>query len=86
MAIAGYRRGASQRGVGEALVLPIKYDFHYLDVRGNAIDGGMGVETWEEWYGTQMDHLRDVSELLGYDVFKLHEEWDSGRDKQVKRA
>ena len=86
MADFGYVRGTSQRGVGEALVLPLKADFHCFDYAGNAIDGSIGIRTWEEWYGTQMQHLHDVSALLGYNVFKLHAEWTDGKSKQIKRA
>jgi len=86
MADAGYVRGTSQRGVGEALILPLKADFHCFDYAGNAIDGSIGIRTWEEQYGTQMDFLREISELLEYDVFKLHAEWTDGQSKQIKRA
>lgn len=70
---AGYNSGTSQRGCGEALVLPIKADFHVGD---EGIDYGVGVLTWEMWYGTQMEHLKTVGELLGYDLFQLQKRWD----------
>ncbi len=73
MTEAGYSSGTSQRGSGEALVLPIKADFHVGD---EGIDYGVGVITWEMWYGTQIEHLKTVGELLGYDLFALQKKWD----------
>jgi hypothetical protein len=50
------------------LVIPLAARLH----TGNeGIDSGMGVQSWELLYGTQMDHLRAVSEALGYDVLEL---------------
>ena len=72
MVEAGYESGGAQRGSGEALVIPLKADFHVGD---EGIDYGVGVLTWEKWYGTQMDFLREVGELLGYDLFHLHDKW-----------
>jgi hypothetical protein len=70
---AGFHSGGAQRGVGEALVLPLKAGFHFGD---NGIDNGVGVETWEIWYGTQVGFLKEISELLEYDVFELHRLWE----------
>jgi hypothetical protein len=72
MVEAGYSSGGGQRGSGEALVIPLKADFHVGD---EGIDYGVGVVTWESWYGTQMDHLREINERLDYDIFELHEAW-----------
>lgn len=72
MVEAGYASGGGQRGCGEALILPIKADWHVGD---QGIDYGVGVLTWEMWYGTQMDHLKEVNEQLDYDIFQLHETW-----------
>lgn len=69
---AGYHSGGAQRGCGEALVLPIKADFHVGD---EGIDYGVGVLTWETWYGTQMELLNEVNQQLDYDIFRLHEKW-----------
>ena len=69
---AGYHSGMAQRGCGEALVLPLKADFH---VGEQGIDYGVGVETWERWYGEQMSHLKDINEKLPYDIFELHNYW-----------
>lgn len=72
MSDAGYHSGGSQRGCGEALVIPLKADYHVGD---QGIDYGTGVLTWESWYGTQMEHLKEVNEKLDYDIFELHEAW-----------
>jgi hypothetical protein len=69
---AGYHSGGAQRGCGEALVIPLKADFHVGD---EGIDYGVGVLSWEKWYGTQMDFLKEVSDQLDYDIFRLHERW-----------
>ena len=72
MVEAGYNSGGAQRGCGEALVIPLKAQFH---VGEDGIDYGVGVLTWERWYGTQIDFIREVGELLGYDLFQLHAAW-----------
>lgn len=76
MSEAGYHSAGGKRGCGEALVLPIKAEFHCIGE--NAIDGEVGVLTWEKYFGTQMEHLADISEQLGYDVFTLHKRWANG--------
>ena len=69
----GYASGMAQRGAGsEALVIPLKAEFHVGD---EGIDYGVGVETWERWYGTQIEHLKDIGEQLGYDLFSLAKDW-----------
>lgn len=65
LAEAGFNRGGSQRP-SDWLVIPLILELHV----GNGIDGGKGVLTWEAEHGTQMDHLKTVSEWLGYDVFE----------------
>ena len=82
LAELGFVRGVSQRGVSEALVIPLKADFHCFDARGDALDGGIGIETWESWYGSQVEHLREVSDLLGYDLFRLAKEWKDAPPKR----
>jgi len=72
MVNAGYNSGVALRGVGEALILPLKADFHIGD---EGIDFVIGVTTWECWYGDQMEHLADVNALLPYDIWELHEIW-----------
>ncbi len=72
MTAAGYPTGMAQRGSGEALIIPLKDNFHFGD---EGIDYGVGVVTWEMWYGDQIDFLKEVNEQLDYDIFRLHEEW-----------
>jgi hypothetical protein len=69
---AGYHSGGAQRGCGEALVIPLKADFHVGD---EGIDYGVGVLTWERYYGEQMEFLREINDQLPYDIFKLHDHW-----------
>lgn len=71
---AGYHSGGAQRGCGEALILPLKAQFH---VGEDGIDYGVGVLTWEAWYGTQMEHLQEVNDQLDYDIFWLHKRWQT---------
>lgn len=74
MTEAGYSSGMAQRGGGsEALVIPIVASYH---VGEDGIDYGVGVVTWERWYGTQMEHLKDIGEQLGYDLFRLAKIWE----------
>jgi len=72
LADAGINTGMSQRGCSEALVIPLAPQYHVQD---EGIDYGVGVQTWELWYGTQMEHLQDVSEQLGYDLIELYHHW-----------
>lgn len=69
----GYHSGTSQRGCGEALVLPLKAQFHVGD---DGIDYGVGVRTWERHFGTQMELLQEINDGLDYDIFQLHELWE----------
>ncbi len=74
MTDAGYQSGTAQRGSGsEALVIPLKAEYHVGD---EGIDYGIGVITWERYYGTQIEHLKDIGEQLGYDLFSLAKAWD----------
>ena len=69
---AGFHSGMAQRGCGEALIIPLKADYH---VGNEGIDFGVGVLTWERWYGKQTDHLNGVNEQLDYDIYQLHDAW-----------
>lgn len=70
---AGYHTGVAKRGVSDALVIPLKADFHFGD---DGVDT-IGVETWERYYGSQMDFIKEVSYLVGYDLIKLHKAWEA---------
>lgn len=63
----GQLRGFGQK-VSDYLVIPIHADYH---IGQYGCDSGMGIETWETRFGTQVEMLIEVSELLEYDVFKL---------------
>ena len=76
---AGYHSGVSERGCGEALVIPLKADFHVGD---EGVDYGVGVLTWEAWFGEQMEHLKEINEQLPYDIFRLHEYWQDHPPKK----
>lgn len=62
----GIKRGGSQRP-SDWLVIPLVLELHV----GNGIDGSIGVRTWEQQNGTQMDHLKSVFQQLGYNGFKV---------------
>lgn len=79
MAAAGYKSGGSQRGCGEALVIPLAHEYHVGD---SGIDYGVGVITWEFWYGDQIKHLEEINERLPYDIFELHEHWKQNPPKR----
>ena len=72
VAEAGYHTGVAKRGVSDALVIPLKSDFH---VGADGVDT-IGVETWERYYGSQMSFIQEVSYLVGYDLIKLHKRWE----------
>lgn len=59
-----------RRGYSDALVIPLVLEFHSYGPY--AIDGQMGVEAWEERFGSQVDHVDTVSRLLGYDLWEMH--------------
>lgn len=63
-------RGKSQK-TSDWLVIPLRADLHYGD---HGMDGSMSVREWEDRFGRQTDHLRWVSDQVGYDVFAKAEE------------
>lgn len=78
----GYHSGMAQRGISDALVIPLKADYHTGEY---GIDSGVGVRTWEKYFGTQWDFIQEVSESLGYDLIKLHELWLENKPPKGKR-
>lgn len=66
-------KGLGERGNGPALLLPLRADLHCIGPE--AIDGGIGRETWELKYGEQADMIDRVGQLLGYDLWELHKLW-----------
>lgn len=63
----GIHRGVSQRP-SDWLVIPIVLELH---VGPEGIDGSKGVESWEREHGPQFEHLKKLSQRLGYNVFEL---------------
>jgi hypothetical protein len=63
----GLGRGTSQR-TSHWLTIPLCVAHHYIGPE--AIDGEIGVPTWEARYGTQMAHLEIISERVGFNVFE----------------
>ncbi len=61
------RRGASQK-TSDWLVIPLHADFH---IGRWGCDGAIGILTWEQKFGRQVDFLIEVRDRLGYDIFKL---------------
>lgn len=55
------------------LQIPLTAEYH---VGCFGIDSGMGVDTWEEIYGTQMEHLAWVNNQLPYDIFRQALAWE----------
>lgn len=47
------------------LQIPLHVKYHVGDC---GIDSGMGVQTWEAAFGTQVDHLHSMTEQLGYSI------------------
>jgi len=65
MSESGINRGAGQRP-SDWLVIPLLANLH---IGPHGIDGNRGVISWEEANGTQMEHLKSISQALGYNVF-----------------
>lgn len=63
-------KGFGMRGHSEWLVIPLTLTLHSLGP--TAIDGGMGVRSWESVYGFQADMVDRVGKLLGYDLWAKH--------------
>lgn len=76
----GWDSGGVARKQNEALIIPVKADFHCAG--SEAIDGGVGVDTWEAWYGTQVQHLIEVGEAVGYSLFELAAYWEVNPPKR----
>jgi len=55
------------------LQIPLSWMYHIGD---HGIDSGMGVETWEERYGTQMSKLDWVNNQLPYDIWEQARIWE----------
>lgn len=63
-------KGMGMRGYSDALIIPLRLDYHSMGI--NAIDGQMGVATWEKSFGNQADLVDYVGVLVGYSLWELH--------------
>ena len=68
---AGWHVGMGQKQ-NPFLQIPLKDVYHVGDL---GIDYGYGVETWEEMFGTQLEHLETVNKQLPYDIWALAKAW-----------
>ncbi len=72
----GSMRGLAVRGVAQKtnpyLQIPLAHKYH----TGQFNPEAMGVDTWEATIGRQIDFLRDVADLVGYDVLHLAARFD----------
>lgn len=66
---AGYNRGLSQRGLHPFLVIPLRADLHC--VGGTAIDGSIGVRTWESRFGSQVSMMDEVCRRTGVNAWAI---------------
>lgn len=69
MSDAGFRSGMAQRGASHWLVIPLVAQLH--STGSDAIDGGIGVRTWEEKHGKQTDLLDEVGRRLKVNIWEL---------------
>lgn len=69
---AGWHVGMGQKQ-NPFLQIPLKADYH---VGSLGIDSGIGVYTWEKYFGTQMEHLEWVNGQLDYDIWEQAELWE----------
>ena len=67
MSSNGINRGGGQKA-SDWLQIPLTAKLHIMS--GQAIDGSIGVKTWEKAHGDQFEHLKTVSRWLGYNVFE----------------
>ncbi len=66
------------------LQIPLHSNYHTGQF---GIDSGMGttgwVAEWERTFGRQLDHLRDVSGQLGYDVIRSAKLWIQQNNRRL---
>ncbi len=63
----GFVRGMSQRGVHPYLVIPLRADLHCAGRL--AIDGSIGVRTWENRFGSQVEMMDEVCQRTGVNAW-----------------
>jgi hypothetical protein len=62
----GVHRGKGQK-VSDWLVIPLDMTFHTGEY---GIDSGMGVLTWEQRFGSQVEHLDNLSNILNVNLWR----------------
>jgi len=66
------------------LQIPLHANYHIGEF---GIDTGMGttgwVAEWERTFGSQLDHLTEVSGLLGYDVIRSAKLWIEQNNRRL---
>lgn len=80
----GWHVGTGQRQ-NPFLQIPIDERYH-TGLYG--IDSGLGVRTWEETFGTQVELLERVNSMLPYDIWEEAKAWEGekrGRLHSVAR-
>ena len=65
----GLLRGTGQK-VSDWLVIPLDAEYHTGSRGIDAGQGGLTLLDWEALYGTQVEHLDEVCERLGYSVWE----------------
>lgn len=69
---AGWPVGMGQRQ-NPFLQIPLHADYH---IGQFGIDHGIGVKSWENWFGRQWDHLIKVNNQLPYNIFAEAVRWE----------
>lgn len=62
------------------LQIPLHDVYHTGDW---GIDSGMGVETWEQKFGTQWEHLIWVNNQLPYNIFAEAVKWEDANRRNT---
>lgn len=72
MAESGWAVGMAQKQ-NPFLQIPLNAHYHVGDM---GIDYGVGVLTWEKWYGSQMELLEQVNKQLPYNLWEEARSWE----------
>ena len=65
----GLHSGMAQRGISDWLVIPLAAEFHTSGKY--AIDGGYGVLSWEDRFGTQVKMMDEVCCMLSINAWQM---------------
>jgi hypothetical protein len=64
----GLHSGMGQRGISDYLVIPLAQELHIMS--GIAIDGSIGVRSWERKFGNQVDLMDRVCRATGINAWR----------------